>query len=164
LEYNLAALKILVALLQINAILQSFVSRDLTFARKIDTFQQLIFHTPRNNEKREGVPMETTTLRKKFPTKEDRAQIGKTAEAIYAPLRERLEQEHWGDYIAVNVENGDYVVAPDDLEASKAIKARYPGIIPYVIRIGYKAVVHFGGTGVSDGIRPEGSNHAHRNN
>ena len=108
--------------------------------------------------------METTTLSKKFPTKEERAQIGKAADAIYAPLREQLERERWGDYISINVDNGDYAVAPDDLEAVQAIKTKYPGIIPFTIRIGYKAVVHFGGTGVSDGIRPEGSNHALGNN
>jgi len=108
--------------------------------------------------------METATLRKKLPNKEERRKIGQAADAIYAPLREQLERERWGDYIAINVDNGDYVVAPDDLEASQAVKARYPRIIPVVIRIGYKAVVHFGGTGVSDGIRPEGSNHAHGNN
>lgn len=108
--------------------------------------------------------MEITLPRKKLPTKEERRKIGQAADAIYAPLREQFEKERWGDYIAINVDNGDYIVAPDDLEASKAIKTRYPGIIPVVIRIGYKAVVHFGGTGVSDGIRPEGSDHAHRNN
>lgn len=108
--------------------------------------------------------MGTTTLRKKLPTKEERAKVGKAADAIYAPLREQLEKERWGDYIAINVDNGDYAIAPDDLEAVKAIKTKYPGIIPFTIRIGYKAVVHFGGTGVSDGIRPEESNHAYRNN
>jgi hypothetical protein len=116
------------------------------------------------HQKRAGVPMETLTLRKKLPTKEERAKVGKIADAIYEPLRERLEREHWGDYIAINVDNGDYAIAPDDLEATQALKTKYPRIIPAVIRIGYKAVVHFGGTGVSDGIRPEGDNHAHRNN
>lgn len=97
--------------------------------------------------------METATLRKRLPTKEERAQIGKAADAIYAPLRERLEREHWGEYISINVDNGDYALASDHSEAVKAIKAKYPGIIPSTIRIGYKAIVHFGGTGVSDGRR-----------
>ncbi len=97
--------------------------------------------------------METTTLRKKLPNKEERAKVGKAADAIYEPLRERLEKEHWGEYISINVANGDYALASDHLEAVKAIKAKYPGIIPYTIRIGYKAIVHFGGTGVSDGRR-----------
>jgi hypothetical protein len=97
--------------------------------------------------------METATLRKKLPTKDERRKIGQTADAIYAPLREQLEREHWGEYISINVANGDYALASDHSEAVKAIKAKYPGIIPFTIRIGYKAIVHFGGTGVSDGKR-----------
>jgi hypothetical protein len=85
--------------------------------------------------------METATLRKKLPNKEERAKVGKAADAIYAPLRERLEREHWGEYIAINVDNGDYAVAPDHFEASQVLKAKYPEIIPCVTRIGYKAVV-----------------------
>jgi len=96
--------------------------------------------------------METMTLRK-LPTKEERRKIGQAADAIYAPLREQLERERWGDYLAINVDNGDYALAADHLEAVKAIKAKYPGIIPSTIRIGYKAIVHFGGTGASDGRR-----------
>jgi hypothetical protein len=46
--------------------------------------------------------METATLRKKLPTKEERAKVGKAADAIYAPLREQLEKEHWGEYISIN--------------------------------------------------------------
>lgn len=99
------------------------------------------------------MPTETATLRKRLPTKEERAEVGKAADALYAPLRERLEQEHWGEYISINVANGDYALAPDHSEAVQAIKAKYPGIIPFTIRIGYKAIVHFGGTGVSDGKR-----------
>ncbi len=73
--------------------------------------------------------METATLRKKLPTKEERAKVGKAADAIYAPLREQLEKEHWGEYISINVVNGDYALASDHSEAVKAIKAKYPGII-----------------------------------
>ncbi len=95
----------------------------------------------------------TTVTTKNLPSREERREIGKKARAIYEPLREQLEKNHWGEFISINVENGDYVVAPDDVKAARAIKAKYPGIIPFTIRIGYKAVVHFGGTGVSDGVR-----------
>lgn len=96
----------------------------------------------------------STVIKKKMPNKEERARLGRKARKIYEPMREKMEKEHWGDYVAINVDNGDYVVAEDDLMAARAIKAKYPGIIPFTIRIGYKAVVHFGGTGVSDGTRP----------
>jgi hypothetical protein len=89
------------------------------------------------------VLLETATLRRKFPTKEERRKIGQAADEIYAPLREQLERERWGDYIAINVDNGDYAVAADDLEAVLTLKTKRPGIIPVVIRIGYRAVYHF---------------------
>jgi hypothetical protein len=100
----------------------------------------------------ERTAMPTITT-KNLPSREERAEIGKKARAIYEPLREKLEKDHWGEYITINVDNGDYIVALDDVAAARAIKAKYPGTIPFTIRIGYKAVAHFGGTGVSDGVR-----------
>ena len=91
--------------------------------------------------------METLAVNR-LPDKKERARIGKAAERIYEPMRERLEREHWGEYISINVDNGDYAIAPEHLAAVSAIKVKYPGIVPVTIRIGYKAVVHFGGTGV----------------
>jgi hypothetical protein len=96
--------------------------------------------------------MEALTL-KNLPDKEERAKIGKAARAIYEPLRERLEKSCWGDYVAINIENGDYIVAPDHGDAVKQIKVKYPGVLPFVIRIGYRAVYHFGGSGLNDGKR-----------
>jgi hypothetical protein len=97
--------------------------------------------------------METLTIRN-LPNKEERAQIGKAARAIYEPLREALEKDHWGEYLAINVKNGDYVVSADHDDAARQMHARYPGEVPFVIRIGYRAVYHFGGSGLTDGKRP----------
>ncbi|MDZ7291362.1 MAG: hypothetical protein ONB44_25075 [candidate division KSB1 bacterium] len=97
--------------------------------------------------------MERLTI-KNLPNKEERAQIGKAARAIYEPLREALERDHWGEYIAINVKNGDYVVSASHEDAARQMHARYPGEFPFVIRIGYRAVYHFGGSGLNDGKRP----------
>jgi hypothetical protein len=97
--------------------------------------------------------MEIVTL-KNLPNKEERAKIGKAARAIYEPLREELERSHWGKYVAINVETGDYIVAPEQARAVKEMQKKYPGILPFVIRIGYRAVYHFGGSGLNDGKRP----------
>jgi hypothetical protein len=97
--------------------------------------------------------METVTL-KKFPNKEERAKIGKAARTIYKRLHEVLEKEHWGEYVAINVENSDYIISSDQEDAVKQMHAKYPGRLPFVIRIGYRAVYHFGGSGLNDGKRP----------
>jgi len=96
--------------------------------------------------------METITLQN-LPNKEERARIGLLARAIYEPVRQALEKEHWGEYMAINVNTRDYVVAATQEEATREMHARYPGALPFVIRIGYRAVYHFGGTGLNDGKR-----------
>jgi len=67
-----------------------------------------------------------------------------------------LEKDHWGEYITINVDNGDYAIAPEHREALKKMRAKYPGILFYTIRIGYRAVFHFRGLGATDGQRPKG--------
>ena len=96
--------------------------------------------------------METVTT-KKLPTREERRKIGDKARAIYEPLREQLEKEHWGEYITIHPETGDYAISPVHWEAVKKMHARYPDVLFYTIRIGYRAVAHFGGRGASDGRR-----------
>ena len=93
---------------------------------------------------------------KNLPSREERREIGKKARAIYEPLREKLEKDHWGEYITINVENGDYAVAPEHMEAVKKMREKYPGVLFYTIRIGYRAIAHFRGLGATDGLRPEG--------
>jgi hypothetical protein len=96
--------------------------------------------------------MEATKI-KKLPNRKERAKIGKKARAIYARLRVALEKDYWGEYVAINVENGDYIVSTDHTEATKQMLNKYPNILPFIIRIGYRAVYHFGGSGLSDGKR-----------
>jgi len=96
--------------------------------------------------------MEKVDLRD-LPDKAERAKIGKAARAIYEPLHEALERDHWGEYVAINVKNGDYRVSAEHEDAAKQIHAKYPGVLPFIIRIGYRAVYHFGGSGLSDGKR-----------
>jgi len=96
--------------------------------------------------------MEALTL-KNLPNKQERAKIGQAARTIYAPLRETLERDHWGEYIAINVENGDYIVSANHRDAVRQIQKKYPGVLPFVIRIGYRAIYHFGGSGLNDGKR-----------
>jgi len=94
---------------------------------------------------------------KNLPSREERREIGAKARAFYEPLREQLEKEHWGEYIAINTDNGDYVVAFDHDEAVAKMRDKYPEQLFFIIRIGYRALVHFRGLGATDGIRSEGA-------
>ena len=90
---------------------------------------------------------------KNLPSREERREIGKKARAIYEPLREKLEKEHWGEYISINVETGDYAIASDHEEAIKKMRTKYPDQLSFTIRIGYRAIAHFRGLGATDGLR-----------
>jgi len=94
-----------------------------------------------------------TATAKNLPSREQRAEIGKKARAFYEPLREKLEEEHWGEYVTLHPENGDYAISSNHWDAVKQMRARHPGVLFYTIRIGYRAFGHFGGRGATDGRR-----------
>jgi hypothetical protein len=96
--------------------------------------------------------MATLSIRN-LPNKAERAEIGKAARSIYESLQKTLEKDHWGEYIAINVKSGDYAISTSHEDAAKRMYAKYPGEIPFIIRIGYRAVYHFGGSGLNDGKR-----------
>jgi hypothetical protein len=94
-----------------------------------------------------------TISTKNLPSREERREIGNKARALYEPLREQLEKDHWGEYITINTNNGDYAVAPEHEEAVAKMRVKYPGQLFFTIRIGYRAIAHFRGLGATDGIR-----------
>ncbi|MFQ5627774.1 MAG: hypothetical protein ACE5I1_03360 [bacterium] len=96
--------------------------------------------------------MQTMTL-ENLPNEKERAKIGKKARRIYAKIRKELEKDHWGKFIAINVDNGDYIVSSEHGVAAEQLIKKYPELIPYIIRIGYEAVYHFGGSGIRDGLK-----------
>ncbi len=95
-----------------------------------------------------------TITTKNLPNREERAEIGRKAKAFYEPLREQMEKEHWGDYITIHPEIGDYAVSSNHRQAVTEMRAKYSNVLFYTIRIGYRALGHFGGRGASDGRRP----------
>lgn len=100
----------------------------------------------------------------RLPTRQEIDAYGDAAEKIYEPLRPQLEAEHWGKYITIYPVNGDYAIGRTHRAALKKMQKKYPGVAFFTIRIGYKAVVHFGGSGASDGKRPKGGKHDQRQN
>lgn len=94
-----------------------------------------------------------TVTTKNLPSREQRAEIGKRARAFYEPLREKLEKEHWGEYMTIHPENGDYAISPTHWGAVNEMRTKYPGVLFYTVRIGYRAFGHFGGRGATDGRR-----------
>lgn len=65
-----------------------------------------------------------------------------------------VEREHWGRFLALDVESGDYEIADDDLDASERLLERRPDALLYGLRIGegaaYRIGARFGPSGTRE--------------
>ena len=59
-------------------------------------------------------------------------------------LRDRLEPEHTGKFLALDVETGEYEMTADQMAAIDRARARMPDKIFYILRVGYRAANHIG--------------------
>ncbi len=61
-------------------------------------------------------------------------------------LRAQLEPARNGEFVAIDVESGDYELGKSSLAASGELRKRRPGAIPYLHRVGhqttYKMRIH----------------------
>ena len=69
--------------------------------------------------------------------------MAEKAKVIYEKIKDRLEAEHKGEVVAIDIESGDYFLGKTGLEAARRARARYPNRIPYIIRIGRPAYISF---------------------
>ncbi len=76
--------------------------------------------------------------------KEEIARLGKD---IYErDIRERVEADHHGEIVSIDVDSGSWAVGEDVLEAVDRLRARHPQAIDvWSLRVGYRAVHKFGG-------------------
>ena len=66
--------------------------------------------------------------------------------AIYRKkVRPRYHPEHKGEFVAIDVRSGDYVIDPDDMAATKQLQNRHPDAVIWMERIGYRATYSFAG-------------------
>ena len=88
------------------------------------------------------------TTRIQLPPEE----VGRRGEEIYQQkLRARVEKQHFGDFLVVDILTGDYEIDRDDLTASDRLRAKNPDAVMYGLRIGYPAAYHIGGRTVVKG-------------
>lgn len=73
-------------------------------------------------------------------------EVARRGEAIYQQkLRPRVEQQHFGEFLVMDVLSGDYEIDRDDLKASDRVLAKNPNAVLYGVRIGYPAAYRIGG-------------------
>jgi hypothetical protein len=59
--------------------------------------------------------------------------------AIYERLKDQLLPQYKGWFIVIDLETGDYALGKDPMEANQALRARHPGKVFYLMRVGYRA-------------------------
>ncbi len=58
---------------------------------------------------------------------------------IYGKIKDELEPEHKGEFVAIEVDTGDYFVGKDPIEADEKAREKYPDAVFFLARIGYRA-------------------------
>ena len=74
------------------------------------------------------------------------AEIVRLGKEIYErDIRSRIEDGHHGEYVAIDVESGEWAVASSDGEALGRLRAQHPGAVDLLMEhIGYRALHSFG--------------------
>ena len=62
-------------------------------------------------------------------------------------LRELLEPDHAGEFVAVDPDTGRYFLGPTGLDALRAGRRELPGKLFYLLRVGSDAAYRVGGYG-----------------
>ncbi len=83
----------------------------------------------------------TTPVRR---PKDETVRLGR--EIYERDIKAQVEADHHGEYIAVDVETGGWAMADDVLAAAERLRAQQPDAVDvYLLRVGYRALHHFGG-------------------
>lgn len=70
------------------------------------------------------------------------SEIARRGQAIYSPLRKKLEAEHWGKIVVIDIHSGDYEVDSSDLAATMRMFKRRPHALTWGQRIGGSGVYY----------------------
>ena len=59
-------------------------------------------------------------------------------------IRDKVEPEHKGKFLSVDIETGDYEIDTDDLSPTMRLLAKRPDAVIYSLRIGFPAAYRIG--------------------
>jgi hypothetical protein len=75
-------------------------------------------------------------------SKEETARRG---QEIYDTVRPSVEATHQGEFVAIDIETGDYELNKDDYTATENLLIRQPNAQIWLARVGYAAAYRIGG-------------------
>ena len=82
------------------------------------------------------------TTRERRYSKEELARRGQ--ELYESRIQQQIKTGNEGKIVAIDIETGAFEIADNVLPATNRLFERYPNAQPWVIRIGHRAVYHFG--------------------
>ncbi|MBF2028172.1 MAG: hypothetical protein IGS48_15635 [Oscillatoriales cyanobacterium C42_A2020_001] len=82
------------------------------------------------------------TIRQRRYSKEELAQRGQ--ELYESGIRQQVEAGNEGKIVAIDIETGDFEVDDTVMAATNRLFKRHPNAQPWGVRIGHRAVYHFG--------------------
>ena len=65
--------------------------------------------------------------------------------AMYAKIRDDMEESHWGQMVVIDVKSGDYEIGGDDYETTMRLRERRPDAYTWGELVGYPATCSIGG-------------------
>jgi hypothetical protein len=77
-------------------------------------------------------------------SREETARLGK--EIYEKDIRHLVEADHHGEYVAIDVDSGDYAIAGSVLAAAERLRARRPDADAWLVRVGHPTLRTFGGS------------------
>ena len=83
----------------------------------------------------------TTPVRR---SREETARIGK--EIYERDIRRRVESDHFGEVVAIDVSSGNYALGKNAIDASESLRIQRPDAQVWLMRVGHRALYHFGGS------------------
>jgi hypothetical protein len=82
-----------------------------------------------------------TIRQRRYPKEE----IARRGQQLYeSGIRQQIEVGNEGKIVAIDIETGAFEVAENVVPATNCLFEQYPDAQPWVIRIGHRAVDHFG--------------------
>ncbi len=79
-------------------------------------------------------------------TNTDKKEIARRGQAIYDErIRHKVEAEHRGKFLAVDIESGDYEIDAESLAAFNRAREKNADAVLYLVRIGYRTAYSLGG-------------------
>ena len=72
-------------------------------------------------------------------------EISKKGQRVLEALAQELATKHFGRFIAIETDSGEYFIGDTVIEATRKAQAKYPGKIFFLGRIGYRTAYTFKG-------------------